>query len=580
MDEGTAAGSGDGRSPRRERGRIYIGTLLVQAGLITEEQLQEALHLQRTEMPTERTGAVLVHLGYVTSEDMAKTLAHQMEVPYLGPDFSEFDPEMAELLDRDQAERLNAVPLRREGEGILVAMVHPDDMVAMDDVSVRTGGEAVYPAVVSPMTLEFFMNRLYHAGNGEVDLAPEGEVDGRVDALVVSLEDRDGDTPTVQLVNKLLQQAIEERASDLHMQPEVGQVRVRYRIDGLLHDIMNFDRDQLASVVSRFKIMAQMDISERRIPQDGRIRVHMENGSVDLRISSFPTIHGEKVVVRILDQRRAISEIGRLGMEGEERTRFQAMLDRPWGMILVAGPTGSGKSTTLTAGLHEVNKKDVNIMTLEDPVEYRISGVNQSQTRPRAGFTFASGLRSIVRQDPDIIMIGEIRDTETAEMAVRSALTGHLVLSTVHTNNAAGTVGRILDMGIEPYLVGSTLLGVVGQRLVRRLCNSCAEEYDLADDDVERLALPVPEGRLRVKRAVGCPYCNNTGYRGRVGIFEVMRVSRSIIRLITERASTAEIQEQAEHEGMTSLVQDGIDKVIAGTTSLAEVRRMAYDLSE
>ena len=549
---------------------------MVAFGLITDEQFSEAKKLQEKEMRGERIGNVLVHLGHVTSEDLAKTIAREMDIPYLGPDFSDIDPEMAALMSRDAAERLNAVLVGREENGLLLAMVHPDDMVAMDDVSLRTGGEMVHPAVVSPMTLEFFINRIYREADEAV--AATADTDA-MDALLVSLSEKEHDSPVAGLVNKLLQQAIEERASDLHVQPEVNQVWVRYRIDGLLHDIMTFERSQLPSVVSRFKIMAQMDISERRIPQDGRIRVQMDKGSVDLRISSFPTIHGEKVVVRILDQRRAISEIGRLGMADRERQRFRNMLARPWGLVLVSGPTGSGKSTTLTAGLHEINARDVNIMTLEDPVEYRITGVNQSQIQPKAGFSFASGLRFIVRQDPDIIMIGEIRDTETAEMAVRSALTGHLVLSTVHTNNAAGTIGRLLDMGVQPYLISSTLLGVVGQRLVRRLCNTCATDYDLPFDDVNRFALPLPDTPLRVKAPVGCPYCNNTGYRGRVGIYEVMQVTRPLTRLINERASTPDIHEQTMRDGMTSLVQDGIDKVLAGITSLEEVRRMAYDAS-
>ncbi len=549
---------------------------MVAFGLITDEQFSEAKKLQEKEMRGERIGNVLVHLGHVTSEDLAKTIAREMDIPYLGPDFSDIDPEMAALMSRDAAERLNAVLVGREENGLLLAMVHPDDMVAMDDVSLRTGGEMVHPAVVSPMTLEFFINRIYREADEAVTATADGDA---MDALLVSLSEKEHDSPVAGLVNKLLQQAIEERASDLHVQPEVNQVWVRYRIDGLLHDIMTFERSQLPSVVSRFKIMAQMDISERRIPQDGRIRVQMDKGSVDLRISSFPTIHGEKVVVRILDQRRAISEIGRLGMADRERQRFRNMLARPWGLVLVSGPTGSGKSTTLTAGLHEINARDVNIMTLEDPVEYRITGVNQSQIQPKAGFSFASGLRFIVRQDPDIIMIGEIRDTETAEMAVRSALTGHLVLSTVHTNNAAGTIGRLLDMGVQPYLISSTLLGVVGQRLVRRLCNTCATDYDLPFDDVNRFALPLPDTPLRVKAPVGCPYCNNTGYRGRVGIYEVMQVTRPLTRLINERASTPDIHEQTMRDGMTSLVQDGIDKVLAGITSLEEVRRMAYDAS-
>lgn len=559
------------------RGRVHIGTLLIESGLINKEQLAEALQLQR-ENPAERIGPLLISMGLVTSEDIAKTLSQQMDIPYLGPDFNDVEEEMAELLDRDVARRLNAVPVCREDNGILVAMVYPDDMVAQDDISVRTG-EIVFPAVVSQMTLEFFINQLYRREDTEWETSAEADGEARPDSLVITL-DGDDDSQVVQLVNRLLHQAIEERASDLHVQPEPRKVRVRYRIDGLLHDIMEFDREQLPGVVSRFKILAQMDISERRIPQDGRIRVDMGNGSVDLRISSFPTLHGEKIVVRILDQRRAITSIGMLGMGKEDEARFRVMLERPWGMILASGPTGSGKSTTLTAGLHEVNRPEVNIMTLEDPVEYRITGVNQSQIRPRSGFGFASGLRSMVRQDPDIIMIGEIRDRETAEMAVRSALTGHLVLSTVHTNSAAGTVGRLRDMGVEPYLIGSTLLGVLGQRLVRRLCNTCSEEYELEKDDRERLALPLPKGALTLRRPVGCPYCNRTGYRGRVGVYEVMPISRAIVRMIAEEAGTADIQDQAVSEGMTTLVEDGVSKVLNGTTSLAEVRRVAYDIAE
>ncbi len=561
------------------RRKNYIGTLLVDSGLVNDEQLENALRIQREESPGDRLGTILTRLGYVTSEDMAKTLARQMELPYLGPDFDRLNSDLAGLVDREVAERLRAVPVSREDGAVLVAMVHPDDMVAMDDLTVHTG-EIVVPGVASPMTLEFFMNQIYRDG-GDGDAAeesPEGEV--LLDSLVVTLDDHEEDSQVVQLVNSLLHQAIEERASDLHVQPEVDRVRVRYRIDGLLHDTMTFEKDQLPGVVSRFKILAQMDISERRIPQDGRIRVDMGNGAVDLRISSFPTLHGEKIVVRILDQRRAITSIDVLGMQPEDIDSFRPMLQRPWGMILVSGPTGSGKSTTLTAGLHEINDPEVNIMTLEDPVEYRIPGANQSQIRPKAGFSFASGLRSIVRQDPDVIMIGEIRDTETAEMAVRSALTGHLVLSTVHTNNAAGTVGRLLDMEVEPYLIGSTLLGVVGQRLVRTLCKSCSEEYRLAEDDRERWTLPLPDGPLTLRRPVGCPYCNGTGYRGRVGIYEVMEVSKEIIKMIAQRKSTSEIQQQAVDEGMSTLVYDGVRKVLAGTTSVAEVRRVAYDISD
>ena len=565
------------------RSKNYIGNLLVESGLLSEEQLENSLRIQREERPGERIGTIFTRLGYVTSEDLAKTLARQMQLPYMGPDFEGLDPQMSELMDREAAERLRAVPVCQQDDGLLVAMVHPDDMVAMDDLSVHTG-EIVHPGVVSPMTLEFFLNQIYRENDdssrddsSDPD-SPAEEV--LLDSLVVSLDGHEEDSQVVQLVNSLLHQAIEERASDLHIQPEVDRVRVRYRIDGLLHDTMTFEKEQLPGVVSRFKILAQMDISERRIPQDGRIRVDMGNGAVDLRISSFPTLHGEKIVVRILDQRRAITSIDVLGMLPEDMSRFRPMLEKPWGMILVSGPTGSGKSTTLNAGLHQINNPEANIMTLEDPVEYRIPGANQSQIRPKAGFSFASGLRSIVRQDPDVIMIGEIRDTETAEMAVRSALTGHLVLSTVHTNNAAGTVGRLVDMQVEPYLIGSTLLGVVGQRLVRTLCNSCSEEYQLARGDRERFSLPLPDGPVTLRRPVGCPYCNETGYRGRIGIYEVMEISKKIIKMIADRKSANEIQQQAVREGMSKLVDDGVKKVLSGITSLSEVRRVAYDISE
>jgi type IV pilus assembly protein PilB len=480
------------------------------------------------------------------------------------------DREAALSVSANLCRRHRLLPIGREGGTLVVAMADPNDILALDDVSAATRLR-IRPVLVDPKDLATAIDRYHRADDELSDLQHELSEQGGTgeDAAVVE----DEDAPIVRFVNLLISQAIQDRASDIHIEPGEAELRVRYRIDGVLKEVQAAPTSVQAGVISRLKVMAELDIAERRRPQDGRISVLHQGRKIDLRVATLPTVYGEKIVMRILDSSGSAKRMADLNMMGRNFETFKAAYTRPNGMILVTGPTGSGKSTTLYTAIQEVSKPSVNVITVEDPVEYRMAGINQVQINAKAGLTFASALRSILRSDPDVVLIGEIRDHETAQIAVEAALTGHLVMSTLHTNDAPSAVTRLVEMGIEPYLVGSALVGVVAQRLARRLCDKCKRPTTYDEDYLARIGLLIEEDE-EVFIPVGCSHCANTGYFGRVALHEVMSVSEEIERLTVAHASASEIARAAVKDGMVSLRQDGWNKVAAGLTSIEEVLRV------
>ncbi|MDH7577819.1 MAG: GspE/PulE family protein [Bacillota bacterium] len=556
-----------------QQGSKHLGTALVEAGVITPEQLEDALRRQNA--GTGRKGLLgqaLVQLGYCTEQEVARFLARQYGVPFVSLESHPVDAAAAGLITPEMMRRYRALPIGFANGRLLVAMQHPGDIIAVDDLRILTGQD-IQPVVVPDSELEAAIER-YARTAASVEQAPEEEAEEQV----VPEPDEAVEKPAVQLANSIFNQAVRARASDVHIEPLEKALRVRFRIDGVLHDVLRPARRLHPSLVSRIKVMAGMDIAERRVPQDGRITLRIEGKTVDVRVASLPTAYGEKLTLRLLDRSTRLITLEELGFPPADLEKFRRLMRAPYGFILVTGPTGSGKSTTLYATLAALNTVDKHIITVEDPIEYRLDGVNQIQVNPRAGLTFATGLRSILRNDPDIIMVGEIRDRETARIAVESALTGHLVLSTLHTNDAAGAITRLGDMGIEPFLTASSLIGVVAQRLARRLCPHCREPYELAREEVLASVPDFPlqpgEGKVRLYRARGCLRCANTGYRGRIGVYELLLVTETVQRLTLERRPAREIKEAAVAEGMTTMRADGLQKVRQGITSLEEVLRV------
>ncbi|MHB0886389.1 MAG: GspE/PulE family protein [Bacillota bacterium] len=549
-----------------------LGDILIDAKLLTPSQLESALEVKKAS--GSRLGEVLVGLGLVADIDIAQALARQLSVPYVSPEQIRVDHEVAKIISEQSARRYWAVPVAKDGNAITVAMSDPLNVFALDDISLLTGAE-VRPVVTTDRGIEKAIQIGY-----QQDLIPPAEAGAPInpndEMETFRLREMVEEAPIVRLVNQIIDRAMDERASDIHIEAQEEAVRIRYRVDGMLREVMTIPKANQAATVSRIKIMASLDISERRVPQDGRIRIKDAGRDADLRISTLPTIHGEKVVIRILDKSHTVNSLDEIGLLPDTLERFRPMIKRPHGMVLITGPTGSGKTTTLTAILRELNAETHNIITVEDPVEYEVPGINQVSVNERAGLTFASGLRSILRQDPNIIMVGEVRDAETADIAIRSALTGHLVLSTLHTNDAAGSITRLIDMGVEPFLLASSIVGIVAQRLTRLLCPRCKEAYELAPDDPYRGLVKFPEGPVKLYRAKGCPECNRTGYRGRIALHELLPVTAAIRELITKRAPATVLQEQAIREGMRPLLQDGVEKALKGQTSLEEVFRVAY----
>jgi type IV pilus assembly protein PilB len=568
--------------------------VLLEKGLVSQEQLDEALNVQKN--TTEQIGRILTDLGHVTERDVMRAHAEQLGIPFLELEEASVDEDVAKAIPQSVVQRYNAVPIRRNGNRLTVAMADPNNVFALDDIRLITGYE------IDPMlaTAED-ISSLLEGGAGDMD-----EGGGGQDDLANALEALDGGTgvpmiedselaaagtdedvdraasmedeaPIIRVVNVVIQQAIKDRASDIHVEPDRRGVRIRYRIDGVLHEVMRVPKYVHAPLVSRIKIMGDMNIAERRIPQDGRIHVRHEGKDYDLRVSSLPTVFGEKVVMRILDQSSVLIGLNKLGMVAETQAQLESIMVQPNGMILSTGPTGSGKTTTQYSILNKINSVEKNIITIEDPVEYQLPGLSQVHVNRKAGLTFASAMRSFLRQDPDIIMVGEVRDLETAETAIQASLTGHLVLSTLHTNDAPSAITRLMDMGVEPFLIASSIIGILAQRLARSICRNCKEPYKPPAEALHRVGFNVDDvDNVVFYRGRGCEQCRHTGYRGRTGIFEMMIINEEIADLTVKRAPLSEIRNAALAGGMKTLKMDGFQKVVEGLTTVEEVMRVVF----
>jgi len=552
-----------------------LGALLIAEGLLTDAQLDAALAEQtRTHKPL---GRLLVESGTISEAELVRTLARQVGLEFVDLSDRTLDGTVAGLVSESLARRYQAIPIGWEDGRLVVAMADPSNVFAVDDIRALAAAEVKTVVATATQIIET-IDQFYRM-DSDVDAVVQAAADEQADDLDPALlGDLLEDAPIVKFVNLLVNQAVQDRASDIHVEPAEHDLRIRFRIDGVLHEVMRSPRSIQAGVISRLKVMADINIAERRIPQDGRISMTLNGRQIDLRVATLPTVYGEKVVMRVLDKGQALLRLEELGFIPETLERYEHSYKKPYGAILVTGPTGSGKSTTLYATLNQVNDASRNIITVEDPVEYRLAGVNQVQIHPKAGLTFASALRSILRSDPDVVLVGEIRDRETAIIAVEAALTGHLLLSTLHTNDAASTPLRLVEMGVEPFLVTSALDSVVGQRLARRLCDKCKEPHQASEAELVEagfLSDDLAQGDWpTVHRAIGCTACGRTGYRGRFAIHEVMTITEDIERLIIERRSTEDIQKMAMMQGMITMRQDGLRKVARGLTSLEEILRV------
>ncbi len=557
-----------------------IGDQLVKNALITAEQLLEAQKAQK--ISGTRLGSQLVKLGHLTEEQLVDFLGKQYGLPSIILKEISPDPEIVKLIPINIVQKYHAIPFERTGSTLKVAMTDPTNIFAVDDLKFLTG-YSVDVHVTSEESLKWAMDHFYDQAaslddalssiedeQGNVEIASEG-----TDIAVGDLEKEADQAPVIKLVNLTLVDAIKKGASDIHIEPYEKFMRIRFRLDGMLQEVMKPPVRLKNALVSRLKIMAKLDIAERRLPQDGRIKLRIQGGKeVEFRVSVLPTLFGEKVVMRILDKSNLQLDMTKLGFEEEALKNFKEGIYKPWGMVLVTGPTGSGKTTTLYSAISELNKIDSNISTAEDPVEFNIPGINQVQMHEEIGLTFASALRSFLRQDPDIILVGEIRDFETAEIGIKAALTGHLVLSTLHTNDAPSTINRLLNMGIEPFLVASSVNLIVAQRLARKVCTACRERDDIAIETLIQMGMdPETASTAECTRGRGCPSCGNTGFKGRVALYEVMPVTDAVRELVLMGASTNEIKSEAIGQGMKTLRQSGLTKILDGTTSVSEILR-------
>ena len=559
---------------RRERMRL--GDLLVKQKLLSEQDLQTALQKQKGS--GRKIGEVLVDEGYIEEEMIVRALQLQLGLNVVQLTGIHIPKEILSLVSVDLLKKYEVIPFELDpynANVLHLAMSDPMDMAAIDDLSIVTNLQ-IEPYIAACREIRAAIDRFY--GTSETMSAARRFAQERAQ-LRGAEEEHDSDVsdaPIVQLVQSVFEQAIRQRVSDIHIEALENNVRVRYRIDGALYEKMIYENTLLPAISTRIKIMGGMDISEKRKPQDGRMTIMVDRQEYDIRVSSMPTVHGEKLVMRISSKLGLTRSKTELGFEEEELRRFDHMLAHPFGIIFVTGPTGSGKSTTLYTALSELNKESVNIMTVEDPVEADIEGINQIQVNPKVNLTFASALRSILRQDPDIIMIGEIRDPETASIAVQASITGHLVVSTLHTNNAVGTLDRMADMGVERYLIADSVVGVIAQRLVRRLCPHCRKKRPATEEEKQVMHLPSQE-KIEIYEPAGCNLCSHTGYFGRTGIFEIMEVNEEIRRLIAENASTEEMTAAARRSGMRTLRQNGVRAVLDGVTSFEEMMKASYE---
>jgi type IV pilus assembly protein PilB len=556
-----------------------LGDLFVREGLITEAQLQEGLREARASRT--RIGFALVKLGFVAEDELTRALAKQFRVPAVDLAKVKVEEKILKLVPEDVAMKHRVLPLRKLGRTLTVAMANPTDMGAIDNLKFITRFE-IEPVIVGEYTLQKHLEEYYGMGESKMQemlgdlLEEEVEVleDADEDVSVAALEAEVDKAPVVKFINGLLTDAVMRGASDIHIEPYEKEVRIRYRIDGALREVMKPPMKMKAALTSRIKILADLNIAERRVPQDGRIKLKMKNRVVDFRVSTLPVIFGEKIVLRILDKGNLTFDLSLFGFESKAEKDFMEAIANPYGMVLVTGPTGSGKTTTLYSALSKVNTDEVNIMTAEDPVEYNLHGINQVLVRSEIGMTFAAALRAFLRQDPNIIMVGEIRDIETGSIAIKAALTGHLVLSTLHTNDAPSTVTRLIDMGLEPFNVAAALNLVTAQRLVRRICKNCKVEAKYSDEVLQMAKLPSGwMERNTLFKGAGCDQCSGTGYKGRQGLYEVMAMTSRLRKLIMQEASTDELRAAGIEDGMLTLRMDGLKKIERGITTLEEVMK-------
>jgi type IV pilus assembly protein PilB len=558
-------------------GNDRLGDTLLRDGLLSHEQLKQALVEQK--LTKHRLGFVLVKLGLVPELEITKILARQFRMPAVDLSRFEVDPKILKLVPGDMATKGVVLPLKREGRTLTVAMADPSDMGLLEDLKFVTRFD-LFPVIAGEYTLRALIEKHYQQGNQQElenllkDMEAAGEdlevVEEREEETVTQAQLEDA--PVVKLINGLLIEAVKRGASDIHVEPFEHEIRVRYRIDGALLEIMRPPLKMKAALTSRIKILSQLNIAERRVPQDGRLKLKMGNRVIDFRVSTLPVLYGEKIVMRILDKGNLTLDLTKFGFEPKAEKDLMRAILNPYGMVLVTGPTGSGKTTTLYSALSRVNTPEVNIMTAEDPVEYNLMGINQVLVRNEIGLTFAAALKAFLRQDPNIIMIGEIRDLETGGIAIKAALTGHLVLSTLHTNDAASTITRMIDMGVEAFNVASAVNLVVAQRLVRRICKDCKGPHQYTDEELSTLGTDLEKLRtIPFMKGTGCDTCSGTGYKGRAGLYEVMALSPELRRQILRGASVSEMQEQAVQEGMLTLRMDGMKKVERGVTTLEEV---------
>lgn len=582
---------------------VRLGDLLLKEKRITPEQLQEALTYQKQKGG--KLGFALVSLGYAKEAEITALLSKQFGVPSIAIGQFQIDPSVIKLVPAETAQKYQIIPLSRSGATLTIAMTDPTNVFAMDDIKFMTGYN-VEPVVASETEVDEALQRYYGkaavaaaaaesaaaAGPSALEMAsqalenmPQLDDPGDVEVLnefeeisAEALAKQGEEAPVIKLVNVILMSAIQKGASDIHIEPYEKELRVRYRIDGLLYNIMQPPMKFRDAITSRIKIMSKLDIAEKRLPQDGRIKIRFQdqgvNRDIDFRVSCLPTLFGEKIVMRLLDKEKLMLDMTKLGFEKESLTKFEVAIEKPWGMVLVTGPTGSGKTNTLYSSISRINTPETNIMTAEDPVEFNLVGVNQVQVRESIGLNFAAALRSFLRQDPNTILVGEIRDFETAEIAVKAALTGHLVLSTLHTNDAPSTINRLMNMGIEPFLVASSLNLVCAQRLVRRICKNCSEPHPSPPEALMQAGFSADDAKTVVpNKGKGCEKCNNTGYKGRVGLYEVMEITEELRELILVGASALELRRKAVEEGMITLRGSGLLKVKQGMTTIEEVVR-------
>ncbi len=558
-----------------QKSNLKLGELLLYAGKISKEQLNKALEDQKTTKM--KLGEIIVNKGWLNLDEIVESLELQLGFPKVDLSKYEINSNVVTLIPESIVKKYKLIAIDKKDDSLVVAMVDPLNFFAIDDIKLYTKMDVI-PCLATISDVERAIERYYSS------ILTQKALNEFSDAFVPAEDDIGAEeemlevttAPIVKLINSIIEQAMRGKASDIHIEPSNNDIRVRFRIDGDLKEIMTLPKSNLSAIVTRVKIIGRMDIAEKRIPQDGRVEMKFNDNEIDLRISTLPTVYGEKIVIRILDKSNFNFTKEGLGFSKDNLDKLNKMIAQPYGMLLVTGPTGSGKSTTLYTILRELNVQTKNVITVEDPVEYKLKGINQIQVNVKAGLTFAAGLRSILRQDPDTIMIGEIRDSETAEIAVRAAITGHLVLSTLHTNDSPSTIARLIDMGLEPYLVSSAVIGIISQRLVKLLCPKCKEKYEASDSEKRILGINGEKDAILYK-PVGCNSCNN-GYRGRAAVHEVMLVNENIRRLINKGANTDDIRRSALEDGMSTLLQSAADLALKGDTSFEEIMRAGYTL--